>query len=79
MQPCEFRHADRLPSDDVEKVTEASQSFTDVRFHYPSDCNRKYLRHHHVTVMRLHPAEDFFIWVQVSAYQTRVTEEYFDS
>src|ERR1041384_523010 len=41
------------------KITETSKRVTDVLVHYPSKGNRYYLRHHHVTVMRLHPAEPF--------------------
>src|SRR3954464_1211210 len=60
LQPPEFLDGYRLSSDDVEEVTEASQHCTDVRFHDPLDCNRKYLHHHDMTVMRLHPAKDSF-------------------
>src|SRR3954470_1578495 len=64
---------DRLSRDNIEKITETSKRVTDVLVHYPSKGNRQYLRHHHVTVMRLHPTEPFFLHVYISAYLPTVT------
>ena len=50
-----------------------------VLVHYPSNGNREYLRHHHVTAMRLHPAEPFLLGVYKSTYLPTVTGTDFDS
>src|SRR4051812_14922429 len=79
LQPPKFLDDYRLPSDDIEEVTEVSQRCTDVRFHYPSNCNGNYLRHHDMTVMKIHPAEDFFRRVEPSFYQRCIAHGKFDS
>ena len=60
LQPSESPQGDGLSRDDVEKVAKVSERIADVLVHYPSDRNQKYLRHHHMTVVRLHPAEGLF-------------------
>ena len=63
----------------VEGVAETSKHVTDVLPHYPSNGNWEYLHHHHVTVMRLHPAEPFLLGVMKSSYLPTVTRTNFDS
>jgi hypothetical protein len=43
------------------KTWQRSTSVSYVLVHYPSKSNRKYMHHHHMTVMRLHYTEPLFL------------------